>query len=542
MKLRDYQQTAHDMLINWLANNDGNPCLELPTGAGKSHCIAYFCKYSLQAWPQTRILMLTHTKELIGQNAEKMLQHWPNAPLGVYSAGLGKRELGNSITFGGIQSLRNKAYLIGHIDIMLIDECHLVSHKEEGGYINLINDLKEINPNLRVIGYTATPYRLGHGLITDKPAIFDDLLKPVSIEKLILDGYLAPLKSKHTDTNLNTDGVKKRGGEFIEKELQQAVNTDDQNQRIVDECIDRAGDRKSWLFFCTGVDHALAVRDVLISRGIVAEAITAKTTKKNRENIIEQFKSGNIKALTNANVLTTGFDHPDLDFLAMLRPTMSTSLYVQMAGRGMRLKSHTDHCLVADFAGNVARHGPITNVIPPTKGKKSNEGPPMKPCPVCDELLLISCMLCPSCGHELEPNEKPPLVLNNDCIMGIETQTMEVRDWNWSPHISKSSGKEMLKVTYYGGLTQAPINEYIPVTHGGMAGEIAIKKIATIARQSGAVNAMASEDIKALAQNLSSSNPPTEIGYKNDGKFYRVITRTWSKADTGGGVFEYAAR
>jgi DNA repair protein RadD len=103
------------------------------------------------------------------------------------------------------------------------------SHKQEGGYRKLIDDLTSINPALRVIGLTATPYRLGHGYITDQPALFSDIIAPVSIEELIYKGFLAPLRSKLTNHKLSVDGVHKRGGEYIESELQAAVDTDDHN-------------------------------------------------------------------------------------------------------------------------------------------------------------------------------------------------------------------------------------------------------------------------------------------------------------------------
>lgn len=158
--LRDYQQRTIDQLYAWFeAGNQGNPCLVLPIGSGKSHIVAALCKDALQNWPETRILMLTHVRELIEQNAEKMRLHWPNAPLGIYSAGLRQKELGEPITFAGIQSVRTKAKEIGHVDLVIIDECHLVSHKDEGGYRTLLDDLTAINPNLRVVGLTATPYR-----------------------------------------------------------------------------------------------------------------------------------------------------------------------------------------------------------------------------------------------------------------------------------------------------------------------------------------------------------------------------------------------
>jgi DNA repair protein RadD len=530
MKLRDYQQRSIDELYNWFnAGHKGNPCMVLPTGSGKSHIVAALCKDALQQWPETKVLMLTHVKELIAQNAEKMREHWQNAPLGIYSSSLRKKQLGEPITFAGIQSVRDKAHQLGHIDLVIIDECHLVSHKNEGGYRNLLSDLSVINPQLRVIGLTATPYRLNHGLITDKPALFDDMLMPVTIEYLISKGFLCTLRSKVTKTKLDTSEVHKRGGEFIESELQAAVDTDDKNKDVVSEVIRLAGDRKAWLFFCSGIDHAEHVKDMLISKGITAECVTGKTPQAQRDRIIADYKSGKIKALTNANVLTTGFDYPDIDLIAMLRPTMSASLYVQMAGRGMRPKSHTDHCLVLDFAGVVETHGPITNVKPPNKKEEGKGEAPVKACDECAELVAISTKVCPACGYKFpEPEEASlSLKLRNDDIMGIEGSEMEVTSWNWRKHTSKASGKDMLAVTYYGALSDIPVTEYLCITHEGYAGSKAYDLLFHIANKSNCENIYSCHEVMDFSNVLNAANPPSIIEYTKDGKFYRVINRSW---------------
>ena len=177
--------------------------------------------------------MLTHQKELISQNAEKMLSIWPNAPMGIYSASLGKREAGYAITFAGIQSVRQRADLLGHRDLVLIDECHLMSTENMGWYRRLIDALIAINPALRVIGLTATPYRLGQGLLTEGDnALFSEIVAPTSIAELVALGYLAPLRSKVTDAAIDTAGVKKRGGEYVEADLARAADHDDLNAAI----------------------------------------------------------------------------------------------------------------------------------------------------------------------------------------------------------------------------------------------------------------------------------------------------------------------
>lgn len=530
--LRDYQQRTIDQLYAWFeAGHRGNPCLVLPTGSGKSHIVAALCKDAIQNWPDTRVLMLTHVRELITQNADKMRQHWPGAPMGIYSAGLGSKQLGEPITFAGIQSIAKKADQVGHIDICIIDECHLVSHKDEGSYRTFLEALRQINPALRVIGLTATPYRLGHGLITDKPALFDDLIEPVSIEELVYKNYLAPLRSKVTKAKLDTTGVHKRGGEFIESELQQIVDTDENNLGVVREVIDLAGDRKAWLFFCAGVRHAENIRDVLEAHGIAASCVTGSTPKAQRDKIISDFKAGRIRALTNANVLTTGFDYPDIDLIAMLRPTMSASLYVQMAGRGMRVKSHTDHCLVLDFAGVVQTHGPITAVQPPNRKGEGEGEAPVKVCDSCEELVHISARECPSCGAEFPPPERKKLSLRYDDIMGLDGTEMPVRAWNWRKHISKASGKEMLCVSYYGGLSDPSVVEYFPITHEGYAGQKAVNVVASIAEKAG-VTFQDAQSLGEWAFRLNQGKPPELINYKRDGKYYRVTKRSWNNEQT----------
>jgi len=527
--LRDYQQRTIDQLYAWFeAGNQGNPCLVLPTGSGKSHIVAALCKDALQNWPDTQVLMLTHVKELIEQNAQKMREHWPGAPMGIYSASIGKRQLGEPITFAGIQSVRTKSKELGHIDLCIIDECHLVSHKNEGGYRTLLSELLLINPAMRVIGLTATPYRLGHGLITDKPALFDALLEPVSIEELIFKGHLATLRSKVTKSKLDTSGVHKRGGEFIESELQAAVDNDDLNSAVVREVMKLAGDRKAWLFFCTGVKHAQHVSAVLNDYGVVADCVTGDTPKKERAQMLADFKAGKIRALTNANVLTTGFDYPDIDLIAMMRPTMSASLYVQMAGRGLRPKSHTDHCMVLDFAGVVQTHGPITNVQPPKKGSSGDGEAPIKVCETCGELCAISIQVCPACGAAFPEPVAKSMSLRHDDIMGLEGLDLDVTSWSWRKHLSRASGKEMLACTYYGGLSDPPITEYLAVAHDGYAGDKSMRLLSTMASSAKVPMQLTSNEMLTdIADLMNLGTPPSSIEYKKDGKFFRILKRTW---------------
>jgi len=260
----------------------------------------------------------------------------------------------------------------------------------------------------------------------------------------------------------------------------------------------------------------------------VAECVTGETPSAERDRILKEFKAGTIQALTNANVLTTGFDAPMIDLVAMLRPTMSPGLYVQMAGRGLRIAPGKTDCLVLDFAGVVEQHGPITAVRPPPKkGDKVGEAP-VKVCDHCQEICALSVRICPACGEAFPEPVKAALKLSTLDIMGIQGIDLEVTAWQWRKHISKASGKEMLALTFYGGLSDAPVTEYLCVTHDGYSGEKARRLLAEIAHKAGIELDYGAVDLHEMAQQLTDGTPPREISYQKTGKFYTVIKRSWS--------------
>lgn len=549
MQLRPYQQKSIDMLYAWFEKNaTGHPVVCLPGGSGKSVVIASVVRDAVQNWPETRVLMMVGVKELIAQNFAKLRELWPNAPAGIYSASLKRRCLTEPITYGGIQSLAKRAKEIGHIDLCIIDEAHAISNEETGNYRKLIGELLEINPAMRIIGYTASPYRLGQGMITEgENSIFTEIIEPVTIEQLVYDGYLCKLRSKHTALTLDVTGVKKQGGEYVASQLEAAVDTTDNNAHAVAEIVERGKDCRSWLVFCSGIRHAQNITDLLMVHGIDAKCLTGKTPAAERDQIISDFKKDKLRCMVGVGIFTTGFDHPGVDLIAMLRPTASPGLYLQMAVRGSRpayakgmLLDTPEHrwaamdagrkpngCLVLDFAGNVARHGPITAVEPPQKAKKGEALARTKTCPRCEELVAPNTRECPHCGHEWEVQEPAKLVtLANDDIMGIEPSEMAVTGWAWRKHLSRTSGKEMLQVSYYGGLADPAVTEYMPILHEGYAGEKARRQVISIAVKSGANDL--SDDLDDMARVMNASTPPAILKFKRDGKFHRVIDRVWA--------------
>lgn len=530
--LRDYQARAIQDTYRWLNANEGNPCIVAPTGSGKSWLVAAMCEDLLKARPDGRIIVLSHVKELLVQDAEKILAAWPEAPLGIYSAGLGRKDI-DAITVAGIQSIYRRADEVGHIGLIIVDEAHLINNEARGMYRSFISGLKEINPALRVIGLTATPYRLGQGMITDG-GLFDALIESISIEELVERGYLARLRSKFTDMELDVEGVRKRGGEFVGDELQARVNTESANSAIVEETIRRAEGRQAWLVFCAGVGHAVSLRDAFLARGIATEIVTGDTPKEERAYILDEFKAGRVRAITNVNVLTTGFDYPNIDLLVMARPTLSPGLYLQMAGRGMRPKAGTYRdCLVLDFAGNIARHGPVTDVEPPTARDAMKQKRPVKKCPECQEAVPMRMKVCPCCGYEFPQREtKKDFELNQtEDIMGAPVR-MDVHGWKWDVVNSRKNGTPMLRVTFYGNsFLDEPKALYLCLMHGGYAAEKGQRLLYSLTgRYLPEPDEFKLHDV-AEDVNARKGVCPAWVEYRRRGHFYDITKWGWEAAN-----------
>jgi superfamily II DNA or RNA helicase len=346
IELRDYQRAAIDSIYAYFERHDGHPLLVLPTGAGKSIVLAAFVQEVLATWPKQRIMMLTHVKELIAQNADKLLALWPRAPLGIFSAGLKSRDTAYPITFAGIQSVYRKPQLFGHQDLVIIDEAHLVAKSAEGMYRDFLGALAERNPALKVIGLTATPYRLRGGMLHQgDERLFTHIAYDLPVTTLIDRGYLCPLVPKQTTAEIDTSSVHSRAGEFIARELEAAAEAGDNVAKAVEEIVQHGQDRRSWLVFCVGVSHAEAVTAELRRHGVSTALVLGETPAAERDQLLGDYKAGRVRALVNVGVLTTGFDAPETDLLAVLRPTQSTGLYVQIMGRGMRTAPGKDNCI-----------------------------------------------------------------------------------------------------------------------------------------------------------------------------------------------------
>lgn len=518
MNLRPCQSAAIDAFIQWFADGKDRPLIVLPTGTGKSVVAAGICQRIKRDYPHVRIAIATHVKELVRQNHEKLEAVYPDAHAGIISAGLGRRDFYHDIIFCGIQSVYKNAVHLGHIDLLIIDEAHCIPVSGMGMWNRFISDLRAINPNLRVGGMTATPFRMTTGtLVGGSRPQFDGICYEYKITDAIKDGYLSEIVSAPVHTHLMTQGVHKRGGEYIESELQKAVDTDALTASCCEEIIALGADRKAWLIFAAGNSHAKHIHEYLQARGLHGYCVT-QDQPGDRDKAVEELTNGQCRYVVNNMIFTTGFDCPRLDLIACLRPTQSAGLWVQICGRGTRLFSGKQNCLLLDFGRNIDRHGPIDQISGSEWFEKEKGEAPIKVCPQCMALVHASKMTCHDCGYQFP---KPDLDITERASTGsvlsyqkAEPFDAQVIDMRISRHPGKFGKPDTMRVKYTTLAGEA--SEFICYDHPeqSYAYQQAVKW--------GGVFKSVSDAIEHEWQR------PESVTLQKDGKYFKVIRRNFS--------------
>ncbi len=416
MELRPYQKEAVKAVFDYLCDpskKDKNPCVEICTGGGKSHVMGQIVADTATQW-NGRILLLAHVKELLEQNAEKIRLHCPDLDVGIYSAGLGSRDTKEQVIVAGIQSVYKRADELGDFDLILIDECQLLPNDGDGMYRTFLARMKERVPHLRVVGFTATPYRTETGPICTPDGILNDICYSTSIKLMIKDGYLSNIRSKASKNGIKTANINIKVGEFVAAEVEALVNNKEIVARACKEIISLTKERKAIILFCASVDHCHNVaKEIEALTGEECAVVTGETPASERAEILHRIRGNEgypnllgekkppLRFLANVNVCAVGFDAPNIDCVAILRPTASPGLYVQMAGRGLRLSPGKEDCLILDYGENIQRHGPLDDVrkLPRPRDKRDD----VRICPVCDEVMTKHDMVCPNCEYEFPP-------------------------------------------------------------------------------------------------------------------------------------------
>lgn len=385
--LRPYQTDAVKRVVTHFRASSEPAVVVLPTGSGKSLVIAELARLA-----RGRVLVLAHVRELVEQNHAKYQAYGLKAD--IFSAGLKRKEASRQVVFGSVQSVvRNlEAFNDEGFTLLVIDECHRVSLDKDASYRQVIDHLRAQNAKLKVLGLTATPYRLGqgfiyhrhyHGMVRGSDAsFFRDCVFEQPLRLMVKQGYLA--EPKRLDMAIEGYDFSMlapaENGHYREAELNRVVAGNRATPMIISQIVERATERHGVMIFAATVAHAEEIMGYLPADQ--AALITGATPSAERTELINAFKARELKYLVNVSVLTTGFDAPHVDLIAMLRPTESVSLYQQIAGRGLRLSPGKQDCLILDYAGNP------WDLYAPEVGEPKPPGD--------NEPVQVE---CPACGH-----------------------------------------------------------------------------------------------------------------------------------------------
>lgn len=491
---RWYQLEAVRALFVYLQEKLGNPLVVAATGSGKSFMIALFIAEAFRIYSETRIMVISHVKEILTQDYEKLIQTMPHAPAGIYSASLKKRQFFHPIIFGGIHSVYDKAHLFGHRHILVVDEAHMCQGANLGMYGLFIAGLKATNPNMRVVGFTATDYRTSTGSLTEgDERIFTDVVYEISIPSLIDEGYLTRPIGKHLKTQADMTGVKMLGGDYNQKQMAARFSKIEFIEAAIREDLPYFEDRKSIALFCPTIEIADHVAACLMSHGIDCEAMHGDMTDEelnNKHDIradkIKRFKSGKLRAIASVGMLTTGTDIPGIDCIVLFFSTQSTTLYVQVLGRGFRpvyadgydletkegriaaiAAGPKPNFLCLDHGTNIDRLGGVTNIKKPKTRKKGQRTPlqksKIKVCEICRTANTLEALSCITCSTALkierDPTANLSLHASDADIMGTPFARGEIAEWfkvddvKYSRHV-KNNAQDSLRITYYSGILQ----------------------------------------------------------------------------------------
>ena len=385
-KLRDYQQQAVESTIRFFRKKRDPAVIVLPTGAGKSLVIAELARIA-----KGRVLVLAHVKELVEQNYEKYQSYGLSA--GIFSASLGKKDFEQKAIFGSVQSVaRASDDFFNDFSLLVIDECHRVAEEGSTQYQDVIKKLRDRNPELCILGLTATPYRLGLGWIyeysqlgeikTDQKRFFKQCVYELPLSYMIKNKYLTnPVKIDIPVTCYDFSELLDKDRQFSTVEVEEILKS---QKRLTPFIINNIVDitekfkRQGVMIFSSSVKHAEEIMTYLPKHD--SRIVIGDTDMTERNEIVEDFKRKKFRYLVNVSVLTTGFDAPHVDVIAILRPTESNSLYQQIIGRGLRLSPDKKDCFVLDYAG--MGHDIFRPEISDKRPAKDTV-PVIVPCPMC---------------------------------------------------------------------------------------------------------------------------------------------------------------
>ena len=409
MILRPYQDVAVNSAIKSL-NKHKNTIVVAPTGAGKTIMLSSLIGKMHKE--NNKVLVLQHRDELVNQNMDKFKKINPNISTSILNAD--EKDWSGDVVFAMVQTLSrpNNLSSMQRVNLIIIDESH---HTIANSWLNIIKESKEINPNVRIAGFTATPNRGdGKGL----KEVFSNCSHKIEIETLIREGFLVSPKPFVIDVGVQKElsQVRKTIDEFNMDEVARIMNKRPINEEVVNKWHEQASDRKT-VVFCSTKNHAKDLCDEFVKQGVRAEVLTGDTKKDVRVNMLQSLSNGDLQVVINVAVLTEGFDSPPVSCIILTRPCSYKSTMVQMIGRGLRTIDPNEYpniikkdCIILDFGTSILTHGKLDEEVNlDDVASEENGQAPQKQCPECNSIVPLGVRECPICGHDFAKQEEMKL-------------------------------------------------------------------------------------------------------------------------------------
>ena len=456
MILRDYQILAVNTLWNAITNEPTALCV-MPCGTGKTEVMIALIQKSLAVKPDIKIIVLLNRVALTIQTEHRFLKAISEDKVGAFCASMKRAKAIKPITTATIQSIANID--VGQINMVIIDEAHVINDTD-GQYKDFLDRLRLVNPKLKVVGFTATPYRPG-GYIYGSDKLFKKIHFSRGLLEMIKKGYLVRPLMKRVDHQYEVSNLKIVAGEYSQKDVDKLVSDDSRVKDQILDAISRIGDRKKIVWACANIKHAEMVRRTLVETIKEDAAIWHSKQTKDESNAAQlSFEKSNTRHLVFVSIVSQGYDYPPIDCVVLMRPIRSATLYVQTVGRGLRLAEDKKDLLVLDYGKVVETVGPLDNpIVVKNKRQAAKEKPLMKFCPNCLEYVDIKATACNICEYIFQKKETDPIKNitmrpDNSSSLFSEAAKIKPRELNakvknvFLSKFKSKAGNDCLKITF----------------------------------------------------------------------------------------------
>lgn len=516
MVLREYQQEAVDALWNELFYERSALCV-LPTGCGKTEIFIELMKRSILKKPDIKIVVLVNKITLLDQTQRRLARALGLEQIGVYCGSKSKYSVDATITVATIQSIHSIVF--DSLNLLILDECHNVD-QESGRFIDFIHNNWTSNEKMKVVAFTATPFRASGGFIYGEGKIFSKITYRRKLQEMIDLGFLVRPRIKRVEHQFKTDHLKIRMGEFDSKQIEELTSNEAIVLDQIKDALPRMLDRSKIVWACATIFHCKMVARLLYSLGEKVSIIHSKLSSAEREYQTALFETANESAsrhLVFVTIVSEGYDFPPIDCVCLMRPIRSPVLYVQTVGRGLRLSPGKTDLLVLDYGKVVESCGPLDEPILATDEKAKAPKTTMKFCPTCLDYVNIWVKEC-TCGHLFETDPKIPRLKEKpdelSRLLSSETKRIEaipIREAYYGLHTSKNNNRCLVVIYRSQGLFGSDVKEYFVVDKPW-----GLEKARNRLMSMGITDMIVSESLKKVQR------PPSEITVEFD-RFPKVL-------------------